>query len=74
MITAPLLSARSRRWPLLGLALWLLATTPTLAGGGWTRKKKKGYAKVGLTTVSTDKYHPLTGGHHHYFPVSAAGV
>jgi hypothetical protein len=51
----------SHRFWLL-LAVWLLATAPALAGGGWTRKKKKGYAKVGLTTVSTDRYHPLTGG------------
>ena len=50
-----------RRLPLL-LALWLLATAPALAGGGWTRKKKKGYVKAGLTTVSTNRYHPLTGG------------
>ena len=56
------LLAPSPRLILTCLALWLLATTPTLAGGGWTRKKKKGYAKLGLTTVSTDRYHPLTGG------------
>ena len=47
---------------LLGLAAWLLAPAPAQAGGGWTRKKRRGYAKVGLTTISTDRYHPLTGG------------
>ncbi|SHJ62265.1 hypothetical protein SAMN02745146_3561 [Hymenobacter daecheongensis DSM 21074] len=50
-----------RRGLLLALAGWLL-TTNALAGGGWTRKKKKGYVKAGLTTVSTDRYHPLPGG------------
>ncbi len=47
---------------LLLLSVWLLATAPVRAGGGWTRRKKKGYVKVGVTTVSTDRYHPLTGG------------
>lgn len=44
------------------LAAWLLAVASAHAGGGWTRKKKKGYVKGGVTTVSTDRYHPLTGG------------
>ena len=53
-----------RRWPagLLALALWALALEPALAGGGWTRKKKKGYVKAGLTTVRSTRYHPLSGG------------
>ena len=55
----------SYSWPgrlLPALAAWLLLTAPALAGGGWTRKKKKGYVKAGLTTASTTRYHPLTGG------------
>ncbi|MBC8084351.1 MAG: hypothetical protein H7Z21_14200, partial [Hymenobacter sp.] len=48
-------------WGLAGLLL-LLTAAPMLAGGGWTRKKKRGYVKAGLTAVSTDQYHPLTGG------------
>ncbi|MGY3091354.1 hypothetical protein ACVWYF_004420 [Hymenobacter sp. UYAg731] len=51
-----------RQGVLWGLVAGLLAPVPATAGGGWTRKKKKGYVKVGLTTVSTDRYHPLTGG------------
>ncbi|OGX87906.1 hypothetical protein BEN47_10265 [Hymenobacter lapidarius] len=43
---------------LLGM---LLAPAPALAGGGWTRHYQKGYVKVGLTTVSTTRYHPLAG-------------
>lgn len=56
------LPLNSRQCTLLGLTACLLATTPALAGGGWTRKKKKGYVKVGLTSVNTNRYHPLTGG------------
>ncbi|MBD2767613.1 hypothetical protein IC235_06880 [Hymenobacter sp. BT664] len=44
------------------LALGLLSAPAAQAGGGWIRKKGKGYAKVGLTTVNTAYYHPLTGG------------
>lgn len=51
-----------RAHAVLLLSLWLLASTSAHASGGWTRKKKKGYVKVGLTSVSTDRYHPLTGG------------
>lgn len=39
-----------------------LAAAPAEAGGGWTRRKQKGYVKAGLTTVSTTRYHPLAGG------------
>jgi len=56
----PLFVAAACPWVLL--ALGLLAAAPARAGGGWTRKQKKGYVKAGLTTVSTDRYHPLTGG------------
>lgn len=44
------------------LAGMLLNAAPALAGGGWTRHYQKGYVKVGLTTVSTTRYHPLAGG------------
>lgn len=61
-MSPPFPSAPWRSRFLLLLSLWLLALASARAGGGWTRKKKKGYVKVGLTTVSTDRYHPLTGG------------
>ncbi|WBA42792.1 hypothetical protein [Hymenobacter canadensis] len=40
----------------------LLAAPVARAGGGWTRAQGGGYAKIGLTTVSTTSYHPLGGG------------
>ena len=40
----------------------LLAAPVAWAGGGWTRAQGGGYAKIGLTTVSTTSYHPLGGG------------
>ena len=43
-------------------AVLLLAAAPAQAGGGWTRPRGHGYAKVGLTLVNTTKYHPLEGG------------
>ena len=47
---------------LLALGTVLLAATPAQAGGGWTRLRGHGYAKVGLTLANTTKYHPLAGG------------
>ena len=47
---------------LLALCATLLATPSAQAGGGWTRQKGHGYAKVGLTLANTTKYHPLAGG------------
>ncbi|MFC6224601.1 hypothetical protein ACFP2F_15230 [Hymenobacter artigasi] len=48
---------------LAGVAITLLlAAAPAWAGGGWTRQKGHGYAKVGLTLANTSKYHPLAGG------------
>ncbi|RSK49907.1 hypothetical protein [Hymenobacter rigui] len=53
MVAAPLFW----RWVLSLLLLPALAE----AGGGWTRKKKRGYAKVGLTLVGSSRYHTLGG-------------
>ena len=47
---------------LLACFVILLSAAPAEAGGGWTRKKGHGYAKVGLTLANTTKYHPLEGG------------
>ncbi|MBT9392509.1 hypothetical protein KLP40_04975 [Hymenobacter sp. NST-14] len=43
-------------------AAGLLGPAGARAGGGWTRATGGGYAKIGLTTVSTTRYHPLGGG------------
>ena len=46
----------------LGISAVFLLTSPVYAGGGWTRQRGHGYAKVGLTLANTTKYHPLQGG------------
>lgn len=51
------------RWgSLLALGAALYAHAPAQAGGGWTRPRGGGYAKVGLTLANTTHYHPLEGG------------
>ena len=47
---------------LLAFSAVIFASVPAQAGGGWTRLRGHGYAKVGLTVANTDKYHPLQGG------------
>jgi len=49
------------------VGVWMVAAllahaSAAYAGGGWTRARSGGYAKIGVTAVSTKTYHPLTGG------------
>ena len=56
--------ARHYAWlvSLLAVSTVVFGPSTAQAGGGWTRLKGQGYAKVGLTVANTDRYHPLQGG------------